>query len=308
MDPKIYSKTWCEQSGYIGSGLNHPLSAAGIRFEKSGGDGLCWEIDWQGQTLRAWCSAHQWRRFVEAKIPHDELDEIEPALLQIASRWSWDSISADLDRANLFEVGTPAPGALEPDWYPVLKIKSDDKHLDFSLPEWPVTLLRQLSLGWLKNDADGAVNPVKMAFPAIAGWAVLSWTQLQRAGVGSILFPSGMRADTCYIPMDNTLVEFKMNDNSNFTVVAIHDDSDGITVENQSAIASLQNVPVSVMVEIGRVGMALSQLSALSVGECLGLDIEPGKNIRLSVNGCAIGYGELIRLEDRMGVRITRLF
>lgn len=308
MNQKTYSKTWCDQSGYISSGFSDPASAATLTFAKSGGEGLCWGIDWQGQTLKAWCDTHQWRSFVETKIPHDDLDEIDIGLLQIVSRWCWDSVSADLERANVFDVRSPATDVIDCDWYPVLTVRAGDKCLDFALPEWPVELLRRLSASWLRNQTGGIANPVKINVPIIAGWAVMPWAQLQRAGVGSILFPSGMSAERCYVQMDNTLVELAMNDNTQFSIVAIHNDSNSIMVENQPAIASLQNIPITVMVEIARVGMDLSQLSTVSVGDCLTLDLSPGNSIRLLVNGCVMGHGELVRLEERMGVRITQLF
>lgn len=308
MDQKIYSRTWCEQSRYISSGFNDPSSAATLTFAKTGGEGLCWETDWQDQRLKAWCDTRQWRSFVECKIPHDVLDEIETALLQIVSRWCWDSVSTDLERANVFDMGSPVSGVIDCDWYPVLTVRAADKCLEFALPEWPVELLRRLSLSWHRNETDGGVNPVKMMLPVIAGWTVLPWGQIQHADVGCILFPSGMSSERCYVQMNNTLVELAMTDNTHFSVVAIHNDSDGITVENESSLTSLHNIPITVMIEIARVGMDISQLGAMRIGDCLTLDLSPGNTIRLVVNGCVVGHGDLVRLEERMGVRITQLF
>ncbi|MCK7227219.1 type III secretion system cytoplasmic ring protein SctQ [Enterobacter asburiae] len=308
MDPKIYSKTWCDQSACIGTGLHDPHSASTLTFAKAGGEGLCWEFHWQDEKRMAWCDLNQWRNAVESKIPHDSLDEIEPELLEIAARWSWGGVSARLEQAKLFESGLPLPGAIAYDWYPVLTLQAGGKPLEFALPDWPAELLRSMTEGWLRNPDGGISKALKIALPVFAGWLVIPYTQLQQAAVGSVLFPSGMKADRCYVQMENTLVELLMNDENDFSVVAIHNDTDGEIFEKQMAAASVQNVPVTVRVEIARVSMNFQQLSEINVGDCLTLDLEPRKEIRLILNGCVIGHGDLVKLDDRMGVRITHLF
>ncbi|HDR2354465.1 TPA: type III secretion system cytoplasmic ring protein SctQ [Enterobacter roggenkampii] len=308
MDPKIYSKTWCDQSAWISAGLHDPDSASTLTFAKVGGEGLCWEFHWQGEKRIAWCDLNQWRNAVESKIPHDTLDEIEPGLLDIAARWSWGGVSARLEQAKLFDIALPVPGAIAHDWYPVLTVQAGGKPLEFALPEWPLALLRSMTEGWLRKQDGEISQALKITLPVFAGSLVIPYTQLQQAAVGSVLFPSDMNANRCYVQMENTLVELLMNNENDFSVVAIHSDKDGESFEKQMTVASVQNVPVTVRVEIARVGMDFQQLSAISVGECLTLDLVPGKEIRLIVNGCVIGHGDLVKLDDRMGVRITHLF
>ena len=70
-------------------------------------------------------------------------------------------------------------------------------------------------------------------------------------------------------------------------------------------IAHLADVPIDVEVELGR--------KIITIGEILGLETESvirmprsaGENMSFLVGGTLVGYGEIVIIEDAMGVRIT---
>lgn len=70
---------------------------------------------------------------------------------------------------------------------------------------------------------------------------------------------------------------------------------------------TLTNLPVNVVIEIGRIQLSVQQLSELQPGNMLEVDIHPENGVDLVVNGKRIGKGELLKIGDVIGVRILDL-
>lgn len=70
---------------------------------------------------------------------------------------------------------------------------------------------------------------------------------------------------------------------------------------------ALNQIPVAVVVEIGSIQMTMQKLLQLEPGNILELGIHPDNGVNLIVNGKCVGKGELIRLGEVLGVRITNL-
>lgn len=66
-------------------------------------------------------------------------------------------------------------------------------------------------------------------------------------------------------------------------------------------------LPLTVVVELAELVMSVEKLTALQPGNLLDLDIRPENGAALVVNGKVIGRGELIRIGDSVGVRITEI-
>jgi len=70
----------------------------------------------------------------------------------------------------------------------------------------------------------------------------------------------------------------------------------------------LLDVPLDVIVEIGRARISLRELLQLGVGSVVELGKAGGEPLDVLVNGKAIGRGEAVMVNDRFGVRLTDLF
>ncbi len=70
-------------------------------------------------------------------------------------------------------------------------------------------------------------------------------------------------------------------------------------------IAKLADVPVLIEVEIGRPMLKLGEILALEEGSVVALPRSAGENIDIRVGGVLVCYGEVIVMEDSVGVRIT---
>jgi flagellar motor switch protein FliN len=74
---------------------------------------------------------------------------------------------------------------------------------------------------------------------------------------------------------------------------------------SQEEIAHLSDVPVQVEVELDRKVMSLGSILDLKQGSVLKLTRSAGENIDILIGGALVGFGEIVVIEDSMGVRIT---
>jgi flagellar motor switch protein FliN/FliY len=76
-----------------------------------------------------------------------------------------------------------------------------------------------------------------------------------------------------------------------------------MTLEEQ--VAHIADVPVEVEVQLDRRWMKLSEILELSEGSVLEMRRSAGENIDIYVGSKLLAYGEIVIIENIMGVRIT---
>jgi flagellar motor switch protein FliN/FliY len=64
----------------------------------------------------------------------------------------------------------------------------------------------------------------------------------------------------------------------------------------------LQNIPVTISVEVGRTSLKIRDLMRLAQGSVVELDGEP---LDLMVNNTPVAQGEVVLVNDRYGVKLT---
>ena len=70
-------------------------------------------------------------------------------------------------------------------------------------------------------------------------------------------------------------------------------------------IADLADVPVEVEVQLGNKILTIAQILELGPESVIRMARSAGDNIDILVGGALIGYGEVVIIEDAVGVRIT---
>lgn len=70
-------------------------------------------------------------------------------------------------------------------------------------------------------------------------------------------------------------------------------------------IAHYSDVPVDIEVELDRKIMSIGAILDLKVGSVLKMTRSAGENIDILIGGTLVGFGEIVIIEDSMGVRIT---
>jgi type III secretion protein Q len=70
----------------------------------------------------------------------------------------------------------------------------------------------------------------------------------------------------------------------------------------------LDDIPVKLLFELGRVELSLAEVRQLVPGALIPVPRLLEESVDISANGRRIGRGSLVRIGDNLGVRITRLF
>ena len=70
-------------------------------------------------------------------------------------------------------------------------------------------------------------------------------------------------------------------------------------------IAHVADVPIEVEVELDRKVMSIGQILELEHNSVIRMKRSAGDNIDIVVGGTLIGFGEIVIIEDTVGVRIT---
>jgi len=70
-------------------------------------------------------------------------------------------------------------------------------------------------------------------------------------------------------------------------------------------IAHMADIPVDVEVELDRKTMTVAEVLDLNAGSVIRMTRSAGENIDILVGGSLVGFGEIVIIEDAVGVRIT---
>ena len=74
-----------------------------------------------------------------------------------------------------------------------------------------------------------------------------------------------------------------------------------------SDLATVFDVPVNISAVLGRTHMSVAQLLKLSQGSVLELDRKVGEAIDIYVNNRLVARGEVVIVDDRLGVTMTEI-
>jgi flagellar motor switch protein FliN len=77
--------------------------------------------------------------------------------------------------------------------------------------------------------------------------------------------------------------------------------------QGELPIEAVYDVPVQVSAVLGRVTMSVSQLLKLGRGAVVELDRRVGENVDVYVNNRLVARGEVVVMEDRLGITMTEI-
>ena len=76
---------------------------------------------------------------------------------------------------------------------------------------------------------------------------------------------------------------------------------------NAADLEAVFDVPVRVSVVLGRTKMPVSQLLKLDTGTVIELDRQVGEAVEIFINDRLVARGEIVLVEDRLGVTMTEI-
>lgn len=77
-----------------------------------------------------------------------------------------------------------------------------------------------------------------------------------------------------------------------------------VTKAPHAKAISSEEIPLSIVIEVGRLQMSVQQLMELQPGNMLNLNVYPENGVDLVVNGRKVAKGELLLIGDTLGVRV----
>ncbi|MGL4371631.1 MAG: flagellar motor switch protein FliN [Alphaproteobacteria bacterium] len=77
--------------------------------------------------------------------------------------------------------------------------------------------------------------------------------------------------------------------------------------QDELSIEAVYDVPVQVSAVLGRVTMPVSHLLKLGRGAVVELDRRVGENVDVYVNNRLVARGEVVVMEDRLGITMTEI-
>jgi len=70
-------------------------------------------------------------------------------------------------------------------------------------------------------------------------------------------------------------------------------------------ISKIADVPIEIEVELDRVELKIGALLDLDVDSVLEMPRSAGENLDIYIGGRLVGFGEIVIIENTMGIRIT---
>jgi flagellar motor switch protein FliN len=70
-------------------------------------------------------------------------------------------------------------------------------------------------------------------------------------------------------------------------------------------VAKIADVPIDIEVELDRVELKIGALLDLDVDSILEMPRSAGENLDIYIGGKLVGFGEIVIIENTMGIRIT---
>lgn len=102
------------------------------------------------------------------------------------------------------------------------------------------------------------------------------------------------------MPTDTMALEEFSSDNT----FPAHED---VTEKSAHDLAPVFDVPVNISAVLGKAHMSVAQLLKLNRGSVLELDRKVGEAIDIFVNNRLVARGEVVVVEDRLGVTMTEI-
>ena len=106
------------------------------------------------------------------------------------------------------------------------------------------------------------------------------------------------------------LTEKSMSDEETQELEATVEGNEAEPLQSFDAMVSadvLQSVPVTLSVEVGRTRLKIRDLLRLKQGSVIELERNAGEPLDLLVNNTVVAQGEVVLVNDRYGVRLTRI-
>ena len=83
------------------------------------------------------------------------------------------------------------------------------------------------------------------------------------------------------------------------------EDDKPISGDEKRKLDAILDIPVTISMEVGRSNISIRNLLQLNQGSVVELDRVAGESLDVLVNGTLIAHGEVVVVNDKVGIRLT---
>ncbi|MFT0868143.1 type III secretion system cytoplasmic ring protein SctQ [Pseudomonas sp. CAM1A] len=251
-------------------------------------------VDWQGLPARLLCRRQQLAQWLAPQLQDADFASLpaplQLALLQRDSPWLPGLQCLGIEQAGVCQ-GTACLQVSLKNGASALTcwVQGNSERLLATLPRRPLrerlNIALNLSLQW---------RPLELSLHALRG-----------LGMGDILLlpPATPVPPRLLGVLDGHPWAELLLDDTHLELVRMHD---SLPLPD-TALGELEQLPIAVSFEVGRQTLDLYTLSTLQPGALIELHSPVTAEVRILANQRCIGSGLLVRIDDRLGVRVTRL-
>lgn len=168
------------------------------------------------------------------------------------------------------------------------------------------------------------IPPAKIDLPDVAvrlaispGFAQLPLQEVDDLAPGDVILPHSppLAAGRGWVTLaDRWSAAGDLRGASLVLAERLHDTTEPIMdIDNDSSERAevedgeLDDLPIKLVFEVGRCEMTLGAVRALGPGHVFTLERDPAQSVDIVANGRRIGTGQLVRVGERLGIRVLRL-
>lgn len=297
-------------AGRIASEDDQAQCEVSLDLRPAGGDGLLLTVMLGEQKARAWVDAHAWCEWIAPKLTVQRPQQIPPDLLPLLGQWTLLALQRRAEQAGL-----PAPrflgaeaGSVPRSSAPTLTLRRPDAAIELRLLEWPAA--------WVATMAGSMAAPLPpLELPAVpvalaAGWVRLSRRQLRELQPGDgVVLERAARVELghAWLVAGRTLGNVRFDDG----IWRIEDTVDEETMMDAPDAVELEgegltddSIVLTAVAEVARLPMPLDVLQGLHRGQVLELAHASHGRVTLTVSGRQVARGALLRVGDKLVMRI----
>ncbi|MBO4123468.1 type III secretion system cytoplasmic ring protein SctQ [Cupriavidus gilardii] len=296
------------------SGRNAPnedgAAALVLDLKPCGGDGVVLTMSIDGQRARAWVDADAWCEWLAPRLAVQRFHQIPPDLLGLLGQWTLLPLQHHARRAGLGlpRFGNAEPGRCARAIAPTLTLCRADAELDLRLLDWPEPWIAALAQTMEDRRPPLTIPPIPVALAA--GWVHLTRAQLARLapGDGVVLErAAAVEHGHAWLIAERPLalacfahgawhIEHTCNEETSM--------EQGTEVTLRGSQLDDDNIVLTAVAEVGRLSLSLDTLRELQTGQMLELAHASHGRVTLTVSGQPVANGTLLRVGDKLVMRI----
>ncbi|MGF1740039.1 type III secretion system cytoplasmic ring protein SctQ [Vibrio profundum] len=278
-----------------------------------------------GEKCTFYCLENQWLEYISEMLPIDKFANIPSELCGVLSSVSFAGLCAWAaeEELEVGDIGSIQAGDKE-QW------NHSEIRLTFTSPFCLDKKLSGFLCGFSNENLkimarhmspkQGPAEGVKLPIPCAVGLSVLTLGELKSLEVGDCVllnWSSNFYEGEVLLVQNQPISSIRYQESGSFIVGQTMNEFDDLLdlsaddtftgLNHEEKPVNLDQLMVTLVLEVGHVDLAISELATLHSGKILETELKAEPKVRLKANGKVIGLGSLLQVGDRLGVRVDQL-